>query len=50
MKVKYIRSKVGKVKKIDFSSFKDLEKWFLKNIHLKKKSKVIGKSILIWYS
>ncbi len=36
------------ITRLVFNTYKELEEWFINNLDTNKKSKVIGKTILIW--
>ncbi len=49
MKKNIVYTKKGKkVTRIVFNTFKKLEEWFIDTLDTNKKTKVIGKTILIW--
>jgi len=49
MKKDIVYTKEGKeVTRLSFNTFKKLEEWFIDTLDIKKKTKVIGKTIFIW--
>jgi len=49
VKKNIVYTKEGKeITRLVFNTYKELEEWFINNLDTNKKSKVIGKTILIW--
>tara|TARA_R110000772_G_scaffold231989_1_gene343152 strand:- start:1166 stop:1375 length:210 start_codon:yes stop_codon:yes gene_type:complete len=49
MKKNIVYTKEGKkVTRLVFNTFKKLEEWFIDTLDTNKKTKVIGKTILVW--